>query len=118
MSKREHLLPRLSVDRPVSVIMVVLALLVVGAVAYTRIPLALFPARFREILDFLPFAAVSSFPIRSLMGQVSPAEWGRGLLVMAAWMLVFGIAATLIWHGGFSHYSGCGSLLMMRCTTL
>lgn len=40
---RESLLPRLSVDRPVSVIMVVLAVLVVGYVAYTRVPLGLFP---------------------------------------------------------------------------
>ncbi len=38
-----HLLPRLSVDRPVSVIMVLVAMLVVGAIAYTRIPLGLIP---------------------------------------------------------------------------
>jgi HAE1 family hydrophobic/amphiphilic exporter-1 len=37
-------LPRLSVDRPVSVIMAVIATLVVGYVAYSRIPLALFPS--------------------------------------------------------------------------
>lgn len=42
--KNDHWLPRLSVDRPVSVIMVVIATLVVGYVAYTRIPLALFPS--------------------------------------------------------------------------
>jgi HAE1 family hydrophobic/amphiphilic exporter-1 len=44
MPARESWLPRLSVDRPVSVIMVVIATLVVGYVAYTRIPLALFPS--------------------------------------------------------------------------
>ncbi|MEE3337148.1 MAG: efflux RND transporter permease subunit, partial [Candidatus Latescibacterota bacterium] len=38
-----HLLPRLSVDRPISVIMVLVAMLVVGAIAYTRIPLGLIP---------------------------------------------------------------------------
>ena len=43
MSERGSWLPRLSVDRPVSVIMVVIATLVVGYVAYSRIPLALFP---------------------------------------------------------------------------
>ena len=41
---RGHLLPRLSVDRPVSVVMIVVALLVVGFVAYMRIPLDLFPS--------------------------------------------------------------------------
>lgn len=39
-----HWLPRMSVDRPVSVIMVVIATLVVGFVAYSRIPLGLFPS--------------------------------------------------------------------------
>ncbi len=40
---RGYLLPRLSLDRPVTVIMAVAALLVVGVVAYTRIPLDLVP---------------------------------------------------------------------------
>ncbi|HJP31521.1 MAG TPA: efflux RND transporter permease subunit [Candidatus Latescibacteria bacterium] len=44
MADRGSWLPRLSVDRPVSVIMVVIATLVVGYVAYSRIPLALFPS--------------------------------------------------------------------------
>ncbi|MBT6149075.1 MAG: efflux RND transporter permease subunit, partial [Gemmatimonadetes bacterium] len=39
----DHLLPRLSVDRPVSVIMVLVAMLAVGAIAYSRIPLGLIP---------------------------------------------------------------------------
>ena len=36
-------LPRLSVDRPISVIMDLVAMLTVGAIAYTRIPLGLIP---------------------------------------------------------------------------
>jgi len=40
---RNYLLPRFSVHRPVTVIMVLIAMLVVGFVAYTRIPLTLFP---------------------------------------------------------------------------
>ncbi len=42
--ERGSWLPRRSVERPVSVIMVVIATLVVGYVAYSRIPLALFPS--------------------------------------------------------------------------
>ncbi len=43
--KREpsYPLPRFSVDRPVTVIMILLALLVVGLISYLRIPIALFP---------------------------------------------------------------------------
>lgn len=44
-SEQEHLhpLPRFSVSRPVTVTMILLAMLVVGAIAYARIPLTLFP---------------------------------------------------------------------------
>mgnify|MGYP001067818661 CR=1 FL=1 len=38
-----HTLPRLSVNRPVTVIMSLMAVLVVGSIAYTRIPLELLP---------------------------------------------------------------------------
>ena len=38
-----HTLPRLSVNRPVTVIMSLMAVLVVGSIAYTRIPLGLLP---------------------------------------------------------------------------
>ena len=47
MSRREpiaYLLPRFSVTRPVTVIMILCAILVVGFIANSRIPVALFPA--------------------------------------------------------------------------
>ncbi len=46
MEERSSLLPRLSVNRPVTVTMCLLALLVVGAVAYSQIPVKLFPSGF------------------------------------------------------------------------
>ena len=39
----QYPLPRFSVNRPVTVVMSLVALLVVGYIAYTRIPLTLFP---------------------------------------------------------------------------
>ena len=44
----QHLIPRLSVTRPVTVVMVLLALLVVGTIAYVRIPLSLTPQGLEE----------------------------------------------------------------------
>ena len=44
MKKSSYPLPHFSVNRPVTVTMILLAMLVVGAIAYSRIPLALFPA--------------------------------------------------------------------------
>ena len=43
---RQYPLPRFSVNRPVTVVMSLVALLVVGYIAYTRIPLTLFPDSF------------------------------------------------------------------------
>ncbi|NKB68549.1 MAG: MMPL family transporter [Candidatus Latescibacteria bacterium] len=43
MARRESFLPRLSVDRPVTVIMMLVALLMVGAIAYHQIPVSLAP---------------------------------------------------------------------------
>ena len=42
----QYPLPRFSVNRPVTVVMSLIALLVVGYIAYTRIPLTLFPEGF------------------------------------------------------------------------
>lgn len=41
--RKPSLLPRISVTRPVTVLMILLALLVVGYVAYTKLPIALLP---------------------------------------------------------------------------
>ena len=46
MNRKASLLPSISVNRPVSVAMCLLALLVVGAVGYFRIPVKLFPSGF------------------------------------------------------------------------
>jgi HAE1 family hydrophobic/amphiphilic exporter-1 len=43
---KQYPLPRFSVERPVTVVMSLIALLVVGFIAYTRIPLTLFPDGF------------------------------------------------------------------------
>ena len=41
-------MPRFSVNRPITVVMVLIAMLVVGAIAYTRVPLALLPEGFEN----------------------------------------------------------------------
>lgn len=46
MSRESAFLPRLSVNRPVSVMMCLMALLVVGLVSYVRVPVQLFPSGF------------------------------------------------------------------------
>jgi HAE1 family hydrophobic/amphiphilic exporter-1 len=53
VARDSSFLPRMSVRRPVTVVMVFVALLVVGYIAYTRIPLEMLPAGFDP-----PFMAV------------------------------------------------------------
>ena len=54
----QYPLPRFSVNRPVTVVMSLVALLVVGYIAYTRIPLTLFPGGF----DYPRLFAWASYP--------------------------------------------------------
>ena len=54
----EYPLPRFSVNRPVTVVMSLVALLVVGYIAYTRIPLTLFPGGF----DYPRLFAWANYP--------------------------------------------------------
>jgi len=56
--ERRYPLPRFSVSRPVTVVMILLALLVVGAIAYTRIPLTLFP----EGMDYPRLFVWANYP--------------------------------------------------------
>ena len=56
--KKQYPLPRFSVDRPVTVVMSLIALLVVGYIAYTRIPLTLFPEGF----DWPRLSVWASYP--------------------------------------------------------
>jgi hydrophobic/amphiphilic exporter-1 (mainly G- bacteria), HAE1 family len=50
-------LPRFSVTRPVTVVMILLAILVVGYIAYSRIPVALFPEGYEQnsLGVFIPY---------------------------------------------------------------
>ena len=58
MPKNKYPLPRFSVDRPVTVTMSLVSLLVVGYIAYTRIPLMLIP----EGLDFPQLFVWTAYP--------------------------------------------------------
>jgi HAE1 family hydrophobic/amphiphilic exporter-1 len=76
-----YALPRFSVNRPVTVVMILAALLVVGAIAYHRIPLALFPEGYEEkaLGVFVPYPNASprdieqkiARPVEDIIGTMS-----------------------------------------------
>jgi ABC-2 type transport system permease protein len=72
------------------------------------IPLALFPAWSIPVLERMPFAYLLSFPIRTLMGEVSAAEYAAGMLTLVAWIVVFAALTALVWRRGTLQYSGVG----------
>jgi ABC-2 type transport system permease protein len=72
------------------------------------LPLELFPEGARAALVWLPFPYLFSVPVRTLLGQVSVAEWVVGLMVAAAWCVIAAGAAKQVWRRGILQYSGVG----------
>ena len=69
--RHDYLLPRFSVDRPVTVVMILVALLVVGAIAYLRLPLDLFPSGFSDpwMGIWAPYSNASPFEVEQKIAR-------------------------------------------------
>lgn len=72
------------------------------------LPLALLPLWAREAGGWLPFHCLFSLPVRTLLGQVDPGEWARGLFVGGAWALLLGALCAGVWRRGTRGYTGVG----------
>ena len=72
------------------------------------IPLVLFPAWSKPLLAILPFQWLLSFPLRTLMGQVSFKEWCIGIAMTLIWSLVMSLACRSVWRRGTLQYTGVG----------
>jgi ABC-2 type transport system permease protein len=72
------------------------------------IPLDFFPAWARGALEFTPFPLLISLPVKTIMGLVSWAEIGAGILVLGLWGAVFAGLVSVIWARGQKQYTGVG----------
>jgi ABC-2 type transport system permease protein len=72
------------------------------------LPLSMFPEAWRPALEALPFRYLFSFPVETLMGRVSPGEWGIGMAVAAGWCGVSAIVGRAVWRRGTLQYTGVG----------
>ena len=72
------------------------------------IPLTLFPAEAANVLHFTPFPYLYSFPVRTLIGAVSPLEWLTGVGVCLLWSLGVLAVGRGVWRRGELEYSGVG----------
>ncbi len=72
------------------------------------IPFSFFPDWGVRILHWLPFAYLTSFPIRSFSGQVGFTEYITGLGVMLTWIGFFSMILRFLWRRGLRIYAGAG----------
>ncbi|MFC7403768.1 ABC transporter permease [Georgenia alba] len=72
------------------------------------VPLALLPDVLRDVSLVQPFRYLVSFPLEVLLGDV-PGGLAAGFGLQVGWMLVFAVAAVLVWRLGLRTYSGTGA---------
>jgi len=80
MKNKYHLIPNLSLNRPISAVMILIALLIVGFIAYTRIPAKMMPDGFTPpfLYVWLPYSNASAKeveeqitkPVEEILGTV------------------------------------------------
>lgn len=72
------------------------------------LPLALFPELARRFLPYLPFPYLLYFPIQAFTGQLSLAQWLKGMAIMGAWGAIFAVLAATVWRRGNLRFTGVG----------
>lgn len=72
------------------------------------LPLVLFPEVMRELLHWLPFRFLFSFPTLTLLGEISPGEWIGGMGILLAWCGVLALVSRAVWKRGELVYTGVG----------
>jgi len=72
------------------------------------LPLDLFPAWARQILEILPFQTLYYFPVMTLLGRIDTGEWLRTLAVALVWCAMIGGVAHIVWRRGYREYTGVG----------
>jgi len=72
------------------------------------VPLSLFPGGARLLLEALPFRYLFAFPVETLLGRISPAEWAVGMAIGLGWCGVLALIGRAVWRRGTLQYTGVG----------
>ncbi len=73
------------------------------------VPLALMPSWVQTVARYLPFRSTFGFPIEALIGGMTPAQLGQGLLIQLAWIVAATLAVMLVWRVAIRRYSAVGN---------
>jgi ABC-2 type transport system permease protein len=72
------------------------------------IPIDLFPARLRAVVDWLPFRYQIGLPVELMTGAHTRAETWPLLATQAAWVAVLGAATAFAWRRGINKFEAYG----------
>jgi ABC-2 type transport system permease protein len=72
------------------------------------VPLSLFPDGAQRVLEGLPFRYLFAFPVETLLGRISPAEWAIGMAVGLGWCAITALVGRAVWRRGTFQYTGVG----------
>ena len=79
-----------------------------GLLGGMLLPLSVFPAGMRPLLDLLPFRYLFAFPVEVLTGEVSGWAFAQGCGLATAWWCVFRLVGVWVWRRGGLAYAGAG----------
>jgi ABC-2 type transport system permease protein len=88
--------------------LVVMMIFVARLLGGAMIPLAMFPDWSQTWLTVLPFRYFYGFPVDTIMGRVSPAEWSQGMAISILWFFLTMAISRIVWRRGMLSYSGVG----------
>jgi len=71
-------------------------------------PLDMLPQPWRSLVELTPLMYLAYFPAAVLLGKITGWALVRGLIVEAAWVLIFIIVSRVLFHCGTRRYSAYG----------
>lgn len=72
------------------------------------LPLTFFPDWLREVVQYLPFAAMISGPVNLILGRADFASSLQNLAILLAWIVILFWAVKKMWQQGNLKYTGVG----------
>jgi ABC-2 type transport system permease protein len=72
------------------------------------VPVSLFPAWLRPVIDWLPFRSVHGFPVELITGGLDPERAARMLGAQWCWVALVALLAAVAWKRGLRHYAAYG----------
>ena len=75
-------------------------------------PLDMLPLPWRKLVELTPLMYLAYFPAAVLLGKIHGAALAWGLLVEAAWVVLFILLSRILFHYGTRRYSAFGGQRM------